>query len=463
MTKTTNRQDSKITPSVSSHLASKEQATLPKITEAELLDILYEEIVPAEGCTEPIALAYSAAKALKVLDEKVEELTHVTIHASGNIIKNVKSVVIPNSGGAIGIPVAVALGLVAGKPELELMVISDITDTDRQKMNALLERIPFELIHEQTEAKLYIKIELASAHHTVSVEVKHLHTNITEITKDGKVLIKRPCNDADCNSPLKDREKLSIWGIYQVAHQIDIHKIAPLFEEVITKNKAIAEEGLQGKYGVNIGQFIVESIHKGFYGDDVRNRAAAFASAGSDARMSGCPLPVMTTSGSGNQGMTASLPIIAYATYYDIPHEQLIRALFFSHAATIHIKTNVGRLSAYCGVICAAAAVSGALCILMNDSFVKVGHAIMNTLGSISGIICDGAKASCAMKIATSIYAAFDGAMLANGGRYLHGGDGIIATEVEDTLNNIGRLSQQGMSYTDDIIIDIMCQNKEKK
>ncbi|MFA6832377.1 MAG: L-serine ammonia-lyase, iron-sulfur-dependent, subunit alpha [Bacteroidaceae bacterium] len=436
---------------------------VPQITEEELLAILYEEIVPAEGCTEPIALAYSAAKALEILNDRVEELTQVKIHASGNIIKNVKSVVIPNSGGAIGIPVAVALGLVAGKPELELMVISHVTEMHRKKMNTLLDTIPFDLIHEQTEAKLYIKIELISHNHSASVEIKHLHTNITQIIKDGKVILQQPCNDADCNSPLKDREKLSIWSIYQIAHQIDLKKIAPLFEEVIKKNKAIAEEGLKGIYGVNIGQFITESIENGFYGNDVRNRAAAFASAGSDARMSGCPLPVMTTSGSGNQGMTASLPVIAYAAANSISKDKLIRALFFSHAATIHIKTNVGRLSAYCGVICAAAAVSGALCILKDDSFDKVAHAIMNTLGSISGIICDGAKASCAMKIATSIYAAFDGAILAIGGRYLHGGDGIIANEIEETLNNIGRLSQQGMQYTDDVIIDIMCQNKEKK
>lgn len=442
---------------------SKNCSTKPQITEEELLAILREEVVPAEGCTEPIALAYSAAKALEILNEEVEELTHVKIHASGNIIKNVKSVVIPNSGGAIGIPVAVALGLVAGKPELELMVISDLTDEHRKRMNSLLDAVPFDLIHEQTEAKLYIKIELISHNHTASVEIKHLHTNVTEIIKDGKTLLKQPCNDTDCNSPLKDREKLSIWNIYQIAHQIDINKIAPLFEDVIQKNKAIAREGLQGKYGVNIGQCIIKNIDKGFYGDDVRNRAAAYASAGSDARMSGCPLPVMTTSGSGNQGMTASLPIIAYATYKSISHEKLVRALFFSHAATVHIKTNVGRLSAYCGVICAAAAVSGALCLLIDDSFEKVAHAITNTLGSISGIICDGAKASCAMKIATSTYAAFDGAVLAMGGKYLHGGDGIIAHKVEETLNNIGILSQEGMKDTDNIIIDIMCQNKEKK
>lgn len=465
MTITSEKDNLETTENVSKNLHSplNNQIKVPQITEKELLDILYEEIIPAEGCTEPIALAYSAAKALRILDEEVEELTHIKIHASGNIIKNVKSVVIPNSGGAIGIPVAVALGLVAGKPELELMVISHVTDEHRKKMNTLLDTVPFDLIHEKTEAKLYIKIELISHKHTASVEIKHLHTNITEVIKDGKLLLQQPCNDADCNSPLKDREKLSIWGIYQVAHQIDLDKIAPLFEEVINKNKAIAEEGLLGKYGVNIGQFITKSIDKGFYGDDVRNRAAAFTSAGSDARMSGCPLPVMTTSGSGNQGMTASLPIIEYAIYNSIPHEKLIRALFFSHAATVHIKTNVGRLSAYCGVICAAAAVSGALCMLIDDSFDNVGHAIINTLGSISGIICDGAKASCAMKIATSTYAAFDGAILAMGGRYLHGGDGIIANEIEDTLNNIGILSQQGMKYTDDIIIDIMCQNKEKK
>jgi len=243
---------------------------------------------------------------------------------------------------------------------------------------------------------------------------------------------------------------------------IDIQHIEPLMSKVIKLNSAIAKEGLSGNYGINIGQIIAEHIKNGFYGDDVRNRAASFAAAGSDARMSGCSLPVMTTSGSGNQGMTASLALIEYANIMKCDHEQLIRALFFSHLATVHIKTNVGRLSAYCGVICSAAAVAGALCFINKNSFEMVSHAIANTLGDVSGIICDGAKSSCAMKISTTIYAAFDAYILASHGKYLLGGDGIIGSDIEQTLQHIEKLSQDGMKVTDEVIIDIMSHNYSK-
>jgi len=215
-----------------------------------------------------------------------------------------------------------------------------------------------------------------------------------------------------------------------------------------------------GNYGVNIGKIISDNIEKGFYGDDARNRAASFASAGSDARMSGCALPVMTTSGSGNQGMTSSLALIEYARILKVPQEKLIRSLFFSHLATVHIKTNVGRLSAYCGVICSSAAVAGALAFLNEESYEVVAHSIINTLGDVSGIICDGAKSSCAMKVSTTIYAAFDSYLLASAGKYLHGGDGIIAHDIEETLKNIGELSQDGMDTTDKVIIGIMNKHK---
>lgn len=431
-----------------------------QITEEQALHILFEEVVPAEGCTEPIALAYTGAKAREILGELPEK---VIIYVSGNIIKNVKSVVIPNSGGMVGIEASVAMGIVGGDCSRELMVISNISSEKMQEVHNFMEECSIKVEHDPTDVKLYIKVALFKGKHCASVEIKHLHTNITQIEKDGKTLMRRPCNDVDFNSPLKDRESLTIRGIYEMAQSIDLEKIRPLFQEVIRLNSQIAEEGLKGRYGVNIGQLIRKNIAIGMYGDDARNNAASFAAAGSDARMSGCPLPVMTTSGSGNQGMTASLALIDYARIMKISEEKLIRALFFSHMSTIHIKTNVGRLSAYCGVICAAAAVSGALCVLQNQNYETVAHAIANTLGDISGIICDGAKASCAMKISTSIYAAFDGSMLAMCGRNLCGGDGIIAEDIEQTLINIRELSQSGMKMTDNVIIDIMNQNNPKK
>ncbi len=429
------------------------------ITEQEILGILFEEVVPAEGCTEPIALAYAGAKVREVLQQIPDK---VDIYVSGNIIKNVKSVVIPNSGGMVGIESSVAMGIVSGDSSKELMVISHVGDEELKTIKDFMRITPLNVIKEPTDVKLYMRIEAFKGEESASVEIKHLHTNITEIRKNDEVLLQRPCNDADFNSALKDRDKLSVRDIYEIAKTIDLNKIQPLLEEVIKLNSTIANEGLKGRYGVNIGQVIRQNIKDGFYGNDVRNNAVSFAAAGSDARMSGCPLPVMTTSGSGNQGMTASLPLIEYSRINNIPHEKLIRALFFSHLTTVHVKTNVGRLSAYCGVICAASAVAGALCFLNDKPFDVISHAISNTLGDISGIICDGAKASCAMKISTVIYTAFDSAMLAMAGRNLCGGDGIVAVDIEETLLNVRELSQKGMIVTDEVIIDIMSHNNPK-
>ncbi|MDD3344361.1 MAG: L-serine ammonia-lyase, iron-sulfur-dependent, subunit alpha [Sulfurospirillaceae bacterium] len=424
--------------------------------EEKMLKILDEEVIPAEGCTEPIAIAYTAAKAREILGEEVER---VVIHVSGNMIKNVKSVVVPNSGGMIGIQTSAVMGIIAGDSKKDLMVISDITAQEMERVRDFLTTKTVEVQHVQSEAKLYVKIYVYSTKHSASVEVKHIHTNVTQILKDERLILERPCNDADFNSAFEDRSILNIKAIYDIAHQIDITKIRVLLEKVITLNSKIAQEGLSGIYGVNVGKLICDNIKKGIYGDDVRNRAAAFASAGSDARMSGCALPVMTTSGSGNQGITSSLALIEYANFLKLERDKLIRALFFSHLATVHIKTNVGRLSAYCGVICSAAAASGGLAFLNDESFEVVAHSIGNTLGDVSGIICDGAKSSCAMKIATTIYAAFDAYLLASSGKYLQGGDGIIAHDIEQTLQHIGKLSQDGMYITDKIIIDIMSEN----
>jgi L-cysteine desulfidase len=426
-------------------------------TTEKVLKILNEEVVPAQGCTEPIAIAYVAAKAREVLGcDKVEK---ITIKVSGNMIKNVKSVVVPNSGGLTGIEVAAVMGFLYGDATKDLMVISSITKDQMKNVIKFIKENEIKVVHEDTDVKLYACIEAKSKECCACVEIKHLHTNITKIKKDDQVILLQPCNDHDFNSPQEDRNILSIKLIYDMANTIKLHLIDELFSKVITLNSQIAKEGLSGTYGVNIGKVIKDNIESGFYGDDIRNRAASFASAGSDARMSGCALPVMTTSGSGNQGMAASLAIIEYANIKKLSHESLIRALFFSHLATVHIKTNVGRLSAYCGVICSAAAVSGALCLLNNKSYKETSRAIANTLGDVSGIICDGAKSSCAMKIATTIYAAFDSFLLATDGKYLHKGDGIIGKDIEDTLSHIGKLSNEGMLMTDKVIIDIMSES----
>lgn len=419
----------------------------------KILNILKEEIVPAQGCTEPIAIAYVSAKAREILGETPEK---INIYVSGNMIKNVKSVIIPNSQGMVGIESAVALGTIAGDEKEELMVISNLKEKDIEETKKYLLNNEINVIHENTDVKLYIKIEAFYKNEYAIVEIKHFHTNITKIEKNGNLLLDLICNDIDFKTTSEDRSILNIENIYNFAKNVDLKDVKEIFDDVVRLNSKIANAGLSGKFGVNIGSLIQKSIEEGTYGDDIRNRCVSFVSAGSDARMSGCSLPVMTTSGSGNQGMTASLPIIKYCQEKKLSNEKLVRGLLFSHLATIHIKTNIGRLSAYCGVMCAASAVSGAISFLENANYDTVANSITNSLGNISGVICDGAKASCATKIATSIYAAFDSSMLALNNKFLHGGDGIISSNVEKTIKNIGILSHDGMKQTDEVILGIM-------
>ena len=419
----------------------------------KVLKILEEEIVAAEGCTEPIALSYAAAKAKRILGTIPNK---VDVFLSGNIIKNVKSVTIPNSDGMVGIEAAIAMGLIAGDDRKELMVISDVTSEQLTEVKEFLAKDIIKTHVHPGDIKLYIRLEISNDKDNVVLEIKHTHTNVTQILKNGKVLLSQVCNDGDFNSSLTDRKVLSVKFIYDLAKTIDIDLIRPIFQKVVNYNSAIAEEGLKGKYGVNIGKMILENIEKGIYGNDVRNKAASYASAGSDARMSGCALPVMTTSGSGNQGMTASLPIIKFAAEKNLSGEELIRGLFVSHLITIHVKTNVGRLSAYCGAICAAAGVAASLTYLHGGSYEMVCAAITNILGNLSGVICDGAKASCAMKISSGIYSAFDATMLALNKDVLKSGDGIVGVDIEETIRNVGELAQSGMKGTDETILDIM-------
>lgn len=426
----------------------------------KVLNILKEEIVPALGCTEPIAIAYVSAKAKQVLGELPERLD---IYVSGNMIKNVKSVTIPNSNGMIGIESAVALGVSAGECDKELMVISALEEDDIKKAQDYLSTHKINVIHNNTDVKLYIKVEAFYKDESSVVEIKHFHTNITRIEKNGNVLIDQVCNDFDFKTTSEDRSILTIKSIYDLVKEIDTKVVESIFEKVIELNSNIAKAGLSEKFGVNIGSLIQKNMNEGVYGKDIRNKCVSFTSAGSDARMSGCSLPVMTTSGSGNQGMTASLPIIKYAQEKNLSKEQMIRGLVFSHLSTIHLKTNIGRLSAFCGVMCAASAVSGAISFLEDADYETVANSITNSLGNISGVICDGAKASCATKIATGIYAAFDSSMLALNNKYLQGGDGIISLNVEETIKNIGILSKSGMKKTDEVILGIMQSDNKIK
>lgn len=424
------------------------------VTIKKIIDLLNNEIIPAEGCTEPIAIAYAAAKATEVLGKKPDKMN---ISISGNIIKNVKSVVVPNSGGMVGIAVSAAMGAFAGDPNKELMVISDVSPEKLADVKAFLDKQVVHIQNSKNNLKLYIKVKVFAGAEFASVEMKHSHTNITEIVKNGEILHKS--TEDSSGNPEDAAAMLSIKLIYDMAKTIDVNLVKDIFDRVIECNLAIANEGLTNDYGVNIGRNIKKSIDNGFYGNDIRNKAASLAAAGSDARMGGSAMPVMTTAGSGNVGLTASLPVVTYARERNKTDEELYRALFFSHLATVHIKSRIGRLSAYCGPMCAAGGVAGAIGLLNDFDYETVAKAIINTLAGVSGVLCDGANSSCAVKIANGTYAAYDGIAMAANGNVVADGDGIVAANVEETIKNIGELAQKGMQETDEVILDIMTRN----
>lgn len=423
----------------------------------KILSILNEEIIPAEGCTEPIAIAYAASKLTSILGNVPEK---IDIYLSGNMIKNVKSVKIPNSEGMVGIEASVAMGAILGNCERELMVISHVDTNRLSEVRDYVNSGKINVFLDKGDVKLYIRVEGTCGNDTAMVEIQNYHTNITKIMKNGEEIKGCSCDDKCGGDIMTDRSFLSVKLIYELAKTIDLSLIEPIFQKVIDYNTAIAKEGLTNDWGIAIGKTIKEGIEEGVYGNDIRNNMASFASAGSDARMNGCSMPVMTTSGSGNQGMTASLGVIKFCEMKGISHEELIRGLFFSHMTTIHIKSNIGRLSAYCGAICASAGAAGAISFLDGLSLEQITWAIETTLGTLSGVICDGAKSSCATKIASGITCAFDSYYAAKKNRKFLFGEGIVGRDVEATIKNAGILGQDGMKVTDEVILDIMINNK---
>ncbi len=423
----------------------------------KILSILNEEIIPAEGCTEPIAIAYAASKLTSILGNVPEK---IDIYLSGNMIKNVKSVKIPNSEGMVGIEASVAMGAILGNCERELMVISHVDTNRLSEVRDYVNSGKIKVFLNKGDVKLYIRVEGTCGNDTAMVEIQNYHTNITKIMKNGEEIKGCSCDDKCGGDVMTGRSFLSVKLIYELAKTIDLSLIEPIFQKVIDYNTAIAKEGLTNDWGIAIGKTIKEGIEEGVYGNDIRNNMASFASAGSDARMNGCSMPVMTTSGSGNQGMTASLGVIKFCEMKGISHEELIRGLFFSHMTTIHIKSNIGRLSAYCGAICASAGAAGAISFLDGLSLEQITWAIETTLGTLSGVICDGAKSSCATKIASGITCAFDSYYAAKKNRKFLFGEGIVGRDVEATIKNAGILGQDGMKVTDEVILDIMINNK---
>lgn len=419
---------------------------------AAYIQILKEELVPAMGCTEPIALAYAAAKAREVLGELPDK---VVIEASGSIIKNVKSVIVPNTNHLKGIPAAATAGIIAGKPEKELEVIAKVSEEEIAQMKKFLADTPMEVEHIDNGVTFDIVVTLYAGDSYAKVRIANYHTNIVLVEKNGEILQEVPVAD-ESEEGLTDRSLLNMQDIWDFINTVDVEDIKELLGRQIEYNMAIAEEGMRGDYGANIGKVLVDT-----YGDDVRTRAKAMAAAGSDARMNGCELPVVINSGSGNQGITASVPVVVYAKHLESGDEKMYRALALSNLVAIHQKTGIGRLSAYCGAVCAGAAAGAGIAYLCGGGYAEVCHTVVNALAVVSGMICDGAKASCAAKIASSVDAAILGYNMYKRGQQFYGGDGIVEKGVENTISNVGRLGKEGMRETNEEIIKIMVGDDE--
>ena len=411
------------------------------------VSILKEELLPAMGCTEPIAVAYAAAVAARELGAVPEA---VEIVVSGNIIKNVKSVVVPNTGGLRGLAAAAAAGIVAGDPDAALQVISKATEEDHAKIAAYLKAADFPIRESDSGYIFDIDIRLHAAGHTARCRIAGYHTNIIRIERDGEILKDVPYTEAGQNYAT-DRELLNIESIVEFADTVEIEDVRPTLERQMNYNLAIAREGLTGNYGARIGQVLLKS-----YGSEVHVRAKAWAAAASDARMNGCSLPVVINSGSGNQGITCSIPVLIYAEELGVPEEMKFRALTVSNLITTHLKTGIGRLSAYCGAISAGVGAGAGITYLYGGKHKEIAHTIVNALAIDSGIICDGAKSSCAAKIASAVEAGLLGMEMYKQGSQFYGGDGIVTKGVENTIKNVGRLAKYGMAQTDKEIIDIM-------
>ncbi|MCW3804660.1 serine dehydratase subunit alpha family protein [Plebeiibacterium marinum] len=412
------------------------------------LDILHEELMPAMGCTEPIAIAYAAAMARKVLEDMPDR---VEVYASDNIIKNVKSVVVPNTGNLRGIKAATAAGIVAGNADKVLEVISEVSREKQKEIALFLDSTDISLHNSPNDIIFDIIVKVYAGSSCASVQISHYHTNIVHIGKDDKeVFHTQPCDDIN-QTTVTDRSIMTVEGIIDFAESVDIDKVKDALQKQVKYNSAIAEEGIKNKWGANVGSVLLNT-----WGNDIKTRAKAFAAAGSDARMSGCELPVVIVSGSGNQGLAASVPVIEYAKELQVDQDTLYRALLISNLVTIHQKTGIGRLSAYCGAISAGIGAGAGITWLLGGKYEEVAHTIVNALAIVSGIICDGAKPSCAGKIASAVEAGILGYHMYKNGQQFYAGEGIVTKGVENTIKNIGRLGRDGMAQTDKEIIKIM-------
>ncbi len=413
---------------------------------ANYLNILKHELVPALGCTEPIAIAYAAAKARQVLGEFPEQ---VEMHLSGNIIKNVKGVTVPNSGGLKGIDVAAVLGIVGGNADRALEVLSEVSPEDISRTRELISQKICSCSLVENVDNLFITAIVTNGKHSASVTIEHQHTNITKITKDGEIILDNPYRSTEAAAI--DKSLLTVKDILDFADQVRMEDIQPVINRQIKLNSAIAQEGLDNNYGAQIGKTLMH-----VWGKSVTTRACARAAAGSDARMGGCSMPVVINSGSGNQGMTVSLPVIVFADEWEVSHEKLCRSLVVSNLIAIHQKYYIGSLSAYCGAVSAACGAGAGITYMYGGTYQQVSLTIINTLGNIGGIVCDGAKPSCAAKIATSVDAALMAFQLSIQNKSFLPGEGIIKDDIEETIKSMGYIGRVGMRATDTEILNVM-------
>lgn len=415
------------------------------------VEILKRELVCAMGCTEPIAIAYCAAVARKALGTLPSE---IDVAASGNIIKNVKSVIVPNTGGLRGIEAAAAIGALAGDAEAGLQVVSHVMPDEIAALPGYMEQTAFSVSAAESEFLLDIEVTVRANGHFATVRAVQEHTNIVLVETDAGVLFsKDPDEDTGKDEGAPDYTLLNVADICEFADTCELDDVRPILERQLSCNCAIAEEGLRGNYGAGIGKVLLTA-----YGDDVRTRARAYAAAASDARMNGCDLPVVINSGSGNQGITASLPVYVYAKELGASEEKLFRALLVSNLVTLHEKTGIGRLSAYCGAVSAGAGAGAGITYLHGGGCREISHTIVNALAVTSGIVCDGAKSSCAAKIAMAVEAGILGFEMYSCGKQFYGGDGLVAKGVENSIANFSRLGRIGMRETDKEIIRMMTE-----
>ena len=408
--------------------------------------LLKGELVPAMGCTEPIAVAYAAAMAAKELPGRAEKV-HICV--SSNIIKNVKSVIVPNTDGQHGLEAAAAAGIIAGQPEKKLLVISEVTDAQKQEIAAYLKQAEF-VVEESTTGELFdICITLEKGGHKSLCRIAGDHTNVVRIEKDGQPALEKEISSATEDNG--DKSLLTIENIVAFAEEVDIADVQEVLDRQIRCNMDIAREGMTRQYGARIGQVLLKTR-----GKDTVTMAKAWAAAASDARMNGCEKPVVINSGSGNQGITASVPVIVYAQDMGADQEQLYRALVVSNLVTIHLKTGIGPLSAYCGATSAGCGAAAGVTYLYGGRYREIAHTVVNALAINSGVICDGAKASCAAKIASAVEAGLLGMEMFRQGSQFMGGDGIVSKGVENTIRNVSHVASEGMRKTDTEIIKIM-------